>query len=698
MANIFKLNEYEEGINKLVKRSQAEKFDEQENNNINDIPYKRKSNSKRYIDDIFKLSTKPITEKITIDDVVSLADKITQNLKVSTSNKNIFSHIDRIIDQDNFDYKTLSIELNGNFTLEIYLYSEFLFSIGDKYKIIRFNSNSDIFDSVETICTNHPYIKFTNLPKKLVVKSTKYVENCIDRYTNLQELYPVLYDIFSDKELKENKLYLEILFKLSFLCCIYTYYKIFHKMQNIYENKVNTMNFNEYLYYLAILIQYKCITENGAIVEYDVDDNTQLGRVLYTKYFTDYKPEMEIVVEYVCFDDGNIVNDQKTIRILNRDGGKINIKDLNVRPYIEEYCKKDYNYYVERGKKYMELCSNINYCDYKGYMKKLQSEFIEVADGRIVVDCINKQLLNNRNPYMYRNSNNCYIHKEELSLERSKRMLEMLYPFFPSTVLGYSIRNKDWGVFNIDNIEKINFNKNCINDLVMREDFKQIILDLSKERSNFRDIVQDKEGGNIFLLQGNPGTGKTLTSEVVSEYLEKPLYPITVGELGYTTTDIENNLKNILNLAESWNAILLIDEADIFLEKRSSETSIERNSIVGIFLRLLEHYKGIMFITTNRSTVIDPAILSRMSIIINYDDLSPSTRSQIWKILFRINDIEVNDIDIEKWSTYNVDGRRIKSIVKNAMTIYKANETRGVNNKISEIIYTLLDMFTNNIN
>ena len=107
MANIFKLNEYEEGINKLVKRSQAEKFDEQENNNINDIPYKRKSNSKRYIDDIFKLSTKPITEKITIDDVVSLADKITQNLKVSTSNKNIFSHIDRIIDRDNFDCKTL---------------------------------------------------------------------------------------------------------------------------------------------------------------------------------------------------------------------------------------------------------------------------------------------------------------------------------------------------------------------------------------------------------------------------------------------------------------------------------------------------------------------------------------------------------------------------------------------------------------
>jgi SpoVK/Ycf46/Vps4 family AAA+-type ATPase len=55
---------------------------------------------------------------------------------------------------------------------------------------------------------------------------------------------------------------------------------------------------------------------------------------------------------------------------------------------------------------------------------------------------------------------------------------------------------------------------------------------------------------------------------------------------------------------------MLIDEADIFLEKRSTE-DIERNAVVGTFLRLLEYYDGVLFLTTNRVHNFDEAFYSR---------------------------------------------------------------------------------------
>jgi len=60
-----------------------------------------------------------------------------------------------------------------------------------------------------------------------------------------------------------------------------------------------------------------------------------------------------------------------------------------------------------------------------------------------------------------------------------------------------------------------------------------------------------------------------------------------VGELGTTINELEDKLRNILEVACHWDAVILLDEADIFLEKRT-DNDIQRNAMVGIFLRLLE--------------------------------------------------------------------------------------------------------------
>jgi len=92
----------------------------------------------------------------------------------------------------------------------------------------------------------------------------------------------------------------------------------------------------------------------------------------------------------------------------------------------------------------------------------------------------------------------------------------------------------------------------------------------------FTDIISGKGGGCIFLLHGNPGVGKTLTAEAVSEHLHIPLYMVTVGELGVTPDVLEKNLQNILELAGIWGSAILLDEADIFLEKRSKKRHFKK--------------------------------------------------------------------------------------------------------------------------
>jgi SpoVK/Ycf46/Vps4 family AAA+-type ATPase len=67
------------------------------------------------------------------------------------------------------------------------------------------------------------------------------------------------------------------------------------------------------------------------------------------------------------------------------------------------------------------------------------------------------------------------------------------------------------------------------------------------------------------------------------------LFPITCGDIGDTASEVEANLESSFQLAHKWGCVLLLDEADIFLQKRD-KADIKRNSIVSVFLRVLEYY------------------------------------------------------------------------------------------------------------
>lgn len=192
-----------------------------------------------------------------------------------------------------------------------------------------------------------------------------------------------------------------------------------------------------------------------------------------------------------------------------------------------------------------------------------------------------------------------------------------------------------------------------------------------------------------------------------------PLYMMSAGDLGLDPRNVESKLQNILEMCTKWNAILLLDEADVFLEQRSLH-ELERNKLVSIFLRVLEYYEGIMFLTTNRVNTFDPAFQSRIHISLDYPELSIQSRKVIWKNFLNVHNASlangrkeksekdgeaaqeeakdwthtVTDRQLDTLSQMDMNGRQIKNVLKTAQLLAVRKEQ-----KLSyEHVITVLDV------
>jgi SpoVK/Ycf46/Vps4 family AAA+-type ATPase len=154
--------------------------------------------------------------------------------------------------------------------------------------------------------------------------------------------------------------------------------------------------------------------------------------------------------------------------------------------------------------------------------------------------------------------------------------------------------------------------------------------------------------------------------------MKAPLYMMSAGDLGVSSSGVESSLSNVLEMATKWNAILLLDEADVFLEQRSAH-DLERNKLVSIFLRILEYYEGILFLTTNRVDNIDAAFQSRIHISMQYNELSTSSRRHVWNNFLTASSKSkkhgLSDEDLDKLADYMMNGREIKNVLKTAQLL-----------------------------
>jgi SpoVK/Ycf46/Vps4 family AAA+-type ATPase len=164
-----------------------------------------------------------------------------------------------------------------------------------------------------------------------------------------------------------------------------------------------------------------------------------------------------------------------------------------------------------------------------------------------------------------------------------------------------------------------------------------------------------------------------LTAEAIAEMLHKPLYVVSMGELGTTPESLEARLQDIFDLCVPWQALVLIDEAETLLERRS-KNDIVRNAMVCVMLRLLEYYSGILFLTTNRVEFIDPAFQSRVTCALWYDPLTVEARAQIWTTMLRQLEIDITTIDVDELAHADINGRQIKNTLQLAAALARHDQ------------------------
>ncbi|CAM1511017.1 Fc.00g085300.m01.CDS01 [Cosmosporella sp. VM-42] len=247
-------------------------------------------------------------------------------------------------------------------------------------------------------------------------------------------------------------------------------------------------------------------------------------------------------------------------------------------------------------------------------------------------------------------------------------------------VLGFAFSEKQWLEFTVSGVKDIKWNEKAWDSLVLEDGTKDLIKALVESRkyhaaATIDDVIQGKGKGLVTVLHGPPGTGKTLTAEGISELLKCPLYMASAGELGTDSRFLETELQKILDICHTWGAILLLDEADVFLEKRNMH-DIHRNALVSIFLRQLEYFQGILFLTTNRVETFDEAFQSRIHIALRYDNLDAKAKRTIFKMFLdkvrALGKIEVQPLtenDLVALSKQDLNGREIKNVVGSAQDL-----------------------------
>ena len=114
-----------------------------------------------------------------------------------------------------------------------------------------------------------------------------------------------------------------------------------------------------------------------------------------------------------------------------------------------------------------------------------------------------------------------------------------------------------------------------------------------------------------------------------------------------------------------------------------------------VFLRQLEYYQGIMFLTSNRISDFDPAFESRVHLTIHYPPLDVTSRLRIWKNFIDLpgSHSQLSAANLEALAKMEMNGREIKNIVKTARLISKQAESPLAMEHIEMVLKVKRGMF-----
>jgi broad-specificity NMP kinase len=345
--------------------------------------------------------------------------------------------------------------------------------------------------------------------------------------------------------------------------------------------------------------------------------------------------------------------------LLGRDGklAKITLKDL-----FKRYGCKPLETNLDENRQFLSRAKEIEnqnvqmFC--KGYGITLIPQHYSNHTKQVLIKMGSKDL------------GDRVIVENELEYEVNSQKNAESEQYLPLPIIRvFSFLHKKYCFVAVKDLTEYEYNIEAVNSLFLPDKLTSILRKVfaAPVEDLVGDILSNKHGGMIILAAGNPGVGKTSTAEVYSEMQQMSLYMLDISELGTNAVEVENSLSTVFKRVEKWNSIILFDEVDIFLAKRDNK-NLDRAAIVGIFLRLMDYFKGVMFLTTNRPEVLDFAVQSRITLRIDYPDFNETTREKVWKE--KLNRVSINLTDgFNEISKLNLNGREIRNTVRLAKII-----------------------------
>lgn len=178
--------------------------------------------------------------------------------------------------------------------------------------------------------------------------------------------------------------------------------------------------------------------------------------------------------------------------------------------------------------------------------------------------------------------------------------------------------------------------------------------------------------GVVLLFEGAPGTGKTLTAEAIAGELGQPIYLVTPERLmSKWLGQTERAMARIFDEAAGHQAVMVVDEADTFLESRQSAGEYGQrsaNNTVNVFLRKLEEFGGVAILITNRAANLDPALERRLSARITFEAPALPERVEILRRHVPAGVTLGADVELEELArAYPLAGGRLRNAVLTAI-------------------------------
>ncbi|MBQ4845267.1 ATP-binding protein [Pseudoalteromonas sp. MMG005] len=188
-----------------------------------------------------------------------------------------------------------------------------------------------------------------------------------------------------------------------------------------------------------------------------------------------------------------------------------------------------------------------------------------------------------------------------------------------------------------DELAKLSQSRFTLQDMVLANSMAQPLKELVarvRYQAELKARLPRLNRGCKALFWGKPGTGKSMAAEAIAGELQLPLYLVNLANIASKWIgETEKHLAKLFDSAERHNAVLMFDEADAIFAKRSEvESSHDKNANMGVsyLLQRMEHYSGLLLLSTNFKANLDEAFLRRFHNVVEFTFPTETERMTLW--------------------------------------------------------------------